>query len=221
MYQLRLFHDEFAPGSGHASTGPAPHTISYVFRGAATVAGTKLDEAGAIYFGEHGPVEAGPDGATIWRWELVDRTAPFGIAVAPGVRSTLKMARDVKMFELVPTSKWLFRLDTIIGFQGTTGMHAHLGSGIRCLLHGHLRAESNKGESSDNREPGDTWYEEGAYPLVSSVDPGIKTTFLRGMVLPPEYLGLHDSPIFLTDSPEAGATVDDWRALAVEVVTLR
>lgn len=221
MHQLRLFHDTYAPGAEHASSGPAPHTISYVYRGSATIAGTALDEAGAVYFSDHGPVQAGPGGATVWRWELVDRTAPFGIATGAGVRSTLRMARDVKMFELVPTSTWLFRLDTIIGFQGTTGMHAHLGSGIRCLLNGHLRAESDKGEDSDNREPGDTWYEEGAYPLVSSVDPGIKTTFLRGMVLPPEYLGLQDSPIFLTDNPEAGATVDGWRALAVQVVSLR
>jgi len=145
---------------------------------------------------------------------------PLGIIDAEGVHSRLRMARDVKMFELVPTSRWLFRLDKIIGFEGTTGMHSHPGSGIRCLLDGHLRAESEKGENAGASKPGDVWYEEGAYPLVSTVNPGIKTTFLRGMVLPPDYLNYAETANWIYGQPEGGTKFAGWKALAQQVVTL-
>ena len=180
MFHLRLFDDVYPPGAAVTATRPAPHSILYVFAGSAAIAGSPLTHQEAGYFRDDLSVEAGPAGAAIWRWELVERTEPLGITGAEGVHSRLRMARDVKMFELVPTSRWLFRLDKIIGFEGTTGMHSHPGSGIRCMIQGHLRAESEKGENAEASKPGDVWYEEGAYPLVSTVNPGIKTTFLRG-----------------------------------------
>jgi hypothetical protein len=112
---------------------------------------------------------------------------PNNLAWGDGVTSRLRMSRRIRMFELVPTSKWLFRLDCIYNNRGSTGLHSHPGSGIRCMLKGHLRVESDKGESSDNRLTGDCWYEEGSYPLISTSDPGESADFLRGMVLPPEY----------------------------------
>lgn len=66
-----------------------------------------------------------------------------------------------------PTSKWLFRLDCIYNNRGSTELHSHPGSGIGCMLAGHLRVESDKGECSDNRLTGDCRHEEGSYPLVS------------------------------------------------------
>jgi len=220
MFQLRFFRDHAAPDLTAVGDRPAPHTVSYVFEGSANVAGTELKQGQATYFNDHNVVRAGVQGAVIWRWELVDRSAPLTPLKGDGVTSQLLMARDVKMFELVPTSRWLFRLDTIVGFQGTTGVHSHPGSGIRCLVSGHLRAESEKGESSDNRQPGTVWYEEGAYPLVSTVDPGIKTTFLRGMVLPPEYFGFADSASWISGQPEGGPTIEGHETLADNIVSL-
>jgi hypothetical protein len=100
----------------------------------------------------------------VWRWELVRTDAANNLARGDGVSSCLRMSRRVRMFELVPTSKWLFRLDCIYNNRGSTGLHSHPGSGIRCMLAGHLRVESEKGECSDNRLTGDCWYEEGSYP---------------------------------------------------------
>jgi hypothetical protein len=122
------------------------------------------------------------------------------------------------MFELVPTSKWLFRLDSIIDNEGSTGLHSHPGSGIRCLLEGHLRVESEKGECSDNRHPGDVWYEEGSYPLISTSDAGEKATFLRGMILPPEYIRYPDTAIWIEGSKSCKS---DWKNYVQNVVTLR
>lgn len=55
----------------------------------------------------------------------------------------MKMARVVDMFNMVPTSKWLFRLDEIINFEGCTGLHSHPGSGIRSMKKGHMKVESS------------------------------------------------------------------------------
>lgn len=219
MFHLRLFHDDYRPDAVARSEHPVPHSFFYVFRGAATVDGTLLGEGDATYVVDYAPVTAGPEGATIWRWELVERDSPFGVVSAPGVGSRLRMARDVKMFEMVPTSKWLFRLDAIVDFTGSTGLHSHPGSGVRCLVNGHLRVESDKGEDAEASAPGDVWYEEGAYPLVTTTQPGVKTTFLRGMVLPPEYSDYADSASWIAP-PEEKPTFA-WRDLGQKVVTLR
>lgn len=221
MFQLRLFHDVYNARSAHTSKRPVPHSIFYLYQGSAEVDGTSLAKDQAQYVSEYVPVVAGPDGATIWRWELIDRDAPLGVVEGEGITSRLRMARDVKMFELVPSSSWLFRLDKIIGFEDTTGMHAHAGSGIRCLLEGNVRTESRMEGDTENGSPGDVWYEEGSYPLVSSVDPGVKATFLRGMVLPPEYTNYADSATWISGQPEGGARFAGWQEMARELVTLR
>ncbi|HEY0814475.1 MAG TPA: hypothetical protein VGE11_14450 [Pseudonocardia sp.] len=220
MYQLRLFCDTVSPDMEVAGVGPAPPSISYLYRGSATVAGAEIKQGEATYFRDDSTIRAGSEGATIWRWEITRREADLGVLRGEGVVSRLRMAREVKMFELVPTSKWLFRLDNIIGFQGTTGLHSHPGSGIRCMIEGHLRAESSKGENSENSAPGDVWYEEGAYPLVSTVDPGMKADFLRGMILPPEYYGFADSAVWISGQPEGGPKVEGHRALVDQIITL-
>jgi len=122
------------------------------------------------------------------------------------------------MFALVPTSKWLFRLDCIVDNEGSTGLHSHPGSGIRCMLDGQLRVRSDKGESSENTRPSDCWYEEGAYPLVSTTEPGNKATFLRGMVLPPEYDKYPDTAVWIEGSKSCKS---DWKGYFQKIVTLR
>lgn len=218
MYQLQLTHDELAAGAT-----PQPlltqHAIFYAHTGSANVNGQDLSADQALYLEDQATLVAGKEGAKIWRWEIVPDDLVARQLTGKGVlHSTLKMARRVKMFELVPTSDWLFRLDCIIEFEGTTGLHSHPGSGIRCMLNGHLRAESRKGESSNNTQPGDVWYEEGAYPLISTVDPGIKTTFLRGMILPPEFDRYGDTAYWIEGTP---ATKAGWRKYVQRVVTLR
>jgi hypothetical protein len=199
---LQLTHDELAPGAA-----PEPlltqHGIFYAHAGSATVNGQELSADNAFYLEDQATIVAGKEGAKIWWWEIVPEASMAKPLQGNGVlRSTLKMARRVKMFELVPTSDWLFRLDCIIGFEGTTGLHSHPGSGIRCMLNGHLRAESRKGESSNNTQPGDGWYEEGANPLVSTVDAGLKATFLRGMILPPEFDRYGDTAYWIEGSDQ-------------------
>jgi hypothetical protein len=217
MYTLRLYHDTYAPNSMTADDLEAQHSIAYVLKGSATINGKTLAEDQAVYVKDVAAVEAGPEGATVWRWELVRTDDPNNLAWGDGVASRLRMSRRIRMFELVPTSKWLFRLDSIYNNQGSTGLHSHPGSGIRCMLKGHLRVESDKGESSDNRLTGDCWYEEGSYPLVSTSDPGETADFLRGMVLPPEYDKYPDTAVWIEGTKTC---YSEWKSYAQTVVTL-
>jgi hypothetical protein len=217
VYTLRLYQDVFAPHAEAAPDLEAQHSILYVHEGSATVNGQLLARDSALLGRDVTSVVAGPEGAGVWRWDLVRTTAPNNLAAGEGVDSRLKMSRRIRMFELVPTSKWLFRLDSIVDNEGSTGLHSHPGSGIRCLIEGHLRVESDKGECADNWKPGDAWYEEGSYPLVSTSDPGERATFLRGMVLPPEYARYPDTAIWIEGVKTCKS---DWKPYAQSVVTL-
>jgi len=217
-YLLKLFQDEMAPKSEVVPGLEAQHTIFYVYRGWALINGKTVEADTAAYAGDFATIKAGPEGATLWRWELVPENNPIHLLSGKGVSSVLRLSRKVKMFELVPTSKWLFRLDCIVNNEGSTGLHSHPGSGIRCMLEGQLRVRSEKGESSDNSEPGDCWYEEGAYPLVSTSDPGNKATFLRGMILPPDYDKYPDTAIWIEGKKSCKS---DWRSYFQKVISLR
>ena len=217
-YLLKLYHDEFSADIESKPGLEAQHSIIYVWKGSAIINDKNFKADTATYIEDYAAIKAGSKGTVLWRWELVPDTDPIHLLDREGINSALRMSRRVKMFELVPTSKWLFRLDCIIEFQGTTGLHSHPGSGIRCMLDGVLRAVSEKGECSDNVKPGDAWYEEGAYPLISTVDDGLKTTFLRGMVLPPEYTEYPDTAMWIEGVP---AEKTGWKAYAQKVVTLR
>jgi hypothetical protein len=217
-YLLKLFQDELVPNSAVIPGLEAQHSIIYVWKGPATINGKVIKADSAAYAEDFATIKVGAKGAVLWRWELVPENDPIHLLQGKGVNSSLKLSRKVKMFELVPSSKWLFRLDCIVDNEGSTGLHSHPGSGIRCMIKGQLRVVSDKGESSDNTKPGDAWYEEGAYPLISTTDPGLKATFLRGMVLPPEYDKYPDTAIWIEGSKTCKS---GWKSYFQKVITLR
>lgn len=208
MYLEKLFQDTL-PANAHASV-EAQHSFIYLWKGSATINGDSVAEDSAIYAEEIVDVEAGESGAILLRWELAPKEDSLHLLAGDGVASVLRMSRQLKMFEMVPTSRWLFRLDCILNAQGSTGMHAHPGSGIRCMLsaNGECRVKSEKGEESVSSKPGDVWYEEGSYPIDSIREPGVKTTFLRGMVFPPEFENVHDTVIWIEGRPKHSGDFD-------------
>jgi hypothetical protein len=218
MYKLAKWTDRLGAGAQVAAGVPAQHSMIYVAAGRVSVNGTLLAAGQAFYTEDFLKIDTGSEAAELWRFGVVRDDSGLGLLAGSGVDSTLRMTRQVKMFEMVPTSRWLFRLDCIVGFEGTTGLHSHPGSGIRCLIDGYLRTESEKGENTVNSRRDDVWYEEGAYPLVSTVYDGIKTTFLRGMILPPQYLTYGETATWIEG---AKAKYSDWKILEQSVVTLR
>jgi len=91
------------------------------------------------------------------------------------------------------------------------------GSGIRCLLYGNLHCRCTIGEDSDNVNIGDTWYEEGAYPIVSTTYDEIPTTFLRDMILPVEYAEYPASVVWIENKDKVGAV---WKKYTDQVIRL-
>ncbi|MFC1861085.1 hypothetical protein ACFLYL_02240, partial [Chloroflexota bacterium] len=197
----------------------AQHTIIYVWKGSAIINGETVETDNAVYHEDFAAIKAGTEGAVLWRWELVPDCDPIHLPKGERVNSILRMSRKVKMYELVPTSKWLFRLDCIMNAEGSTGLHSHPGSGIRCMLNGSARVDSLKGESSYSGKAGACWYEEGSYPIVTTFDPGTKATFLRGMVLTPEYIDYPDTALWIEKVNRQRTS--SWKCYVQKVVTLR
>ncbi len=217
-YLLKLYHDTLLPNSEVTPPLESQHTIFYVFKGSANISGALVKTDSAIYSQDFATIKAGPKGTVLWRWELVPESDPLHLLHGKSVNSIIRLSRKIKMFEMVPTSKWLFRLDCIVDNEGSTGLHSHPGSGIRCMIKGQLRVVSDKGECSDNTKPGDAWYEEGSYPLISTTDKGSKATFLRGMVLPPEFNRYPDTAIWIEGVKSCKSS---WKGYVQQVITLR
>ena len=223
MYSLRLFHDRIP---AHTVLEPieAQHQILYVHSGSAVINDKPVSADEAAYCRDVARVETGED-AVIWRFQLLRTAAALDYARGEGVKSVLKMDRPVRMFELTPRTQWLFRLDCIYDNVGSTGLHSHPGSGIRCLKAGELHVRGKIGECSDNVKCGDTWYEEGSYPIVStSYDPDgdstetkIPSDFLRGMVLPVEYAQYPDTAMWIEG---AKAVQSSWKSYSQQIVRL-
>jgi len=217
MYRLRFYQDTLGPRAA-ADNLYAQHSILYVYKGSAAVSGADLKADQAVYATDAVPIISGDNGAVLWRWELDREGAKPNLARGDGVESRLRMVREIKMFELYPTTRWQFKLDCIYNNVGSTGLHSHPGSGIRCLLSGNLNTVSEKGEDTRNYTPGDCWYEEGAYPLVSTTDEGSKAAFLRGMLLPPEYAQYPDTAIWIEGKKGCES---DWKGYVSQIIHLR
>lgn len=225
MYSLRLFQDTIPQG---VEVKPiiCQHQIIYVYKGKIELNGQIVEEDSALYAQDSARITAIED-SIIWRFQLLRTSQPLDYAYGDGVvGSVLKMDRRVRMFDLQPRSQWLFRLDCIYDNVGSTGLHSHPGSGIRCLKSGELHVRGRVGEESDNVRPGDAWYEEGSYPIVSTsyvpdgqheADPNNPSDFLRAMVLPVEYAEYPDTAMWIEGAKEVQSS---WKSYSQQIVRL-
>ena len=217
MYSLRLYHD-FVPAGVKCKQLKTQHTIVYVLKGSAEINGVQVAADTAHYCMDNVLIATGGEDAVLWRWELVPTAMPDAYLEGEGVTSVLKVARRVRMFQLSPRTKWLFRLDCIYDNLGSTGLHSHPGSGIRCLLAGNLHVRGDIGECSDNEKQGDAWYEEGSYPIVSTTYGDDPAAFLRGMVLPVEYDKYPDTAVWIEGEKKVQSS---WKNYSQQIVMLR
>ena len=85
--------------------------------------------------------------------------------------------------ELEPSRDWLMRCDRVdFPPGGVAYRHTHPGPGIRCLLHGSIRIDS-EGRSQTYR-PLDAWFESGPEPVFAEASASEDTAFVRVMLLP-------------------------------------
>ena len=184
-YELRLFEDTLQSGAGLHLGSKAVWRVVYVAHGAATVAGQGVADDQATYAHGNAEILAGSGGAAIWRWEL----APIGDA--PILVADRHSASRVKLsapIERLATSCVLMRADSVTFPPGGCAyLHTHQGPGIRCLIEGGIRIDTEG--ASTCYAPGGAWFESGPVPVFAQAAQDRSSRFIRVMILPAELKG--------------------------------
>jgi hypothetical protein len=188
VYTLRLFEDILT--AAESATLPPRRRVVYVVEGRVLVSAegpAGAFAANSAWFGAGScTVQAGTEGARLWRWELV-RTpvGDDGVVSGPGVMSRPLLMSDI---DLDPTIQYLMRCDRVdFPPGGIAYTHTHAGPGIRCLLRGSI--EICVGDEALSRRPGEPWFERGADPVLALASSDEPTSFVRAMILPRSLLG--------------------------------
>ncbi|MDP9255503.1 MAG: hypothetical protein M3Q31_02950 [Actinomycetota bacterium] len=101
-------------------------------------------------------------------FELVDEPAPGAL-----------MARELAL----PPGEYLLRCDRVdFPPGGEAFLHTHQGPGIRVLLFGSIRIETQG--ATHEYAPGEPWFETGPDPVHAWTHPDEPSAFVRCMVLP-------------------------------------
>ena len=184
-YLFRLIEDILPPSCAPIYLPPATRAV-YVVDGAATIefeAGATHQDQDSAWIGCE-PIAgvAGPQGARLWRWELVSAatTADGLLTASPGAQSALKLAAPI---DLDPSQQWLIRCDRVNFPPGGVALtHVHQGPGIRCCLKGEITIEAGGDRSVHG--PGEAWLELGYEPVLAPTTEREATSFIRCFVLP-------------------------------------
>ena len=181
---LRLYEDTLSATVEPAALPPLPRMI-FVVHGAAMIGG------GAVSDGEawHGEAEImlapGAGGVTVWRFELAPEGAGDSALRAVGIRSQLKLAARL---DTLPAGELLMRGDSVAFPPGGCAyLHRHQGPGIRCLIEGGIRIDTDGHSTSYG--PGGAWYESGPAPVFAQAAADRPSRFIRVLILPRALLG--------------------------------
>ncbi|MBI3515286.1 MAG: hypothetical protein HY060_14680 [Proteobacteria bacterium] len=173
-YTLSLFEHRLAAGGAMALS--AANRVLYVVDGAVKVASAYGAAALAVNTAWCSPAAVAidsPAGATLLAWELrrAGDTTSDGRPVL-----TAPVALD-------PTARYLMRGDRVdFPVGGVAYKHRHQGPGIRRLLHGSMRIET-QGAHHDHGA-GEAWFETGPDPVFAAASTREETAFARCMILP-------------------------------------
>ena len=178
---LSLYEDTFSDGA-NALLPAAPRMIFIVH-------GSILLQARSFGDGEtwHGEdvvsLKAGNAGATVWRWDLTSGQ-PTSLA-SDGLRSLTKLSAPL---QTLPGGGLILRGDSVAFPPGGCAFtHVHQGPGIRCLIEGGIRIDT-QGRSTAYG-PGGAWFESGVEPVFAQAAADRPSRFIRLMILPRTLLG--------------------------------
>lgn len=131
---------------------------------------------------------------------LIDH--PAGVETGPGNHVVYDVERDEAYFgaahvdgralvwELTekPEGDWLIRCDRVdFPPSGMAYLHTHPGPGLRVLLQGRIRIETEG--TAHEYGPFESWYETGPDPVHATASATEETAFVRVLVLPAEWAG--------------------------------
>lgn len=192
--ELRLFHDRL-PARGAVQVLPdVAARVLYVVEGALALhapppggTGTTLGANSAATCGQGCRIAAGSQPASVLRWELVPVGQPAHALAPSGAdgASALLLCAELTLGAL---SDWLLRCDRVDFPAGGEALtHTHQGGGIRCLLHGAIRIETQGQVHA--YAPLQAWFEAGPDPVYAATHAQQPSAFVRVMVLPRALLG--------------------------------
>jgi len=178
---LRLYEDTLS-SSGEARL-PALPRVLFVVHGTLTI-GDRVIGGGEAWHDEGAiTMRAEKTGATCWRWEL-GSGAGDGAASGHAVRSREKLAAPVAL----PPGELLLRCDSVAFPPGGFAyLHTHAGPGIRCLIEGGIRIDT-QGHSTCYG-PGSAWFESGPEPVFAQTTADRPSRFIRVMIIPRAFMG--------------------------------
>jgi hypothetical protein len=202
---LRLHEDTLSADS--ALDVPAMPRMVFVVHGAGTIAGKTLGD-GEAWFGEDAAALApGKAGVTCWRFELAPASAAGGAARGRGVTSHEKLS--VRL-DTLPPGDLLLRGDSVAFPPGGCAyLHTHQGPGIRCLIEGGIRIDTDGRSTSYG--PGGAWFESGPEPVFAQ-GADRPTRFIRVMILPRALLG-KSSIAYVNEETRRGRSRSNTRSM--------
>jgi quercetin dioxygenase-like cupin family protein len=163
---------------------PAMPRMIFVVRGSATI-GAGTFGKGEAWHGEGAvTVRAGEAGATLWRWELSFDGEAAPVADGKGVFAREKLTARL---ETMPEGDLLWRGDSVAFPPGGVAyLHRHQGPGVRCVIEGELRVDTNG--QAHTYGVGEAWFESGPEPVFAQAGDR-PTRFIRVMILPRALIG--------------------------------
>ena len=183
-FELRLIEDHLVAGRELRFADDASRGI-YVVHGAIKAAGQTLMDDQAAYAHGAASIVAGDGGAAVWRWELARAGSAPALAAAGNGTSQVKLVCPVRW---PIAERVLMRLDSVAFPPGGCAfLHTHQGPGIRCLIDGGIRIDTEGHSTSYG--PGGAWFEAGPAPVFAQAASDRPSRFIRVMVLPAELKG--------------------------------
>jgi hypothetical protein len=206
---LRLYEDVLSSAENVEFQLPPLPRFIFVVQGSATIGGQAVNEREAWQGEGAALVRPGKGGVTCWRWELSRGDHGSTVASAPGMISHEKLTAYL---ETLPKGELLMRGDSV-GFPpgGVAYRHRHQGPGIRCLVEGGIRIDTDSRSTSYG--PGGAWYETGSDPVFAQAAMDRPSRFIRVMILPRALAG-KSSLEYLNEDDKAKPKTQQYKIYA-------
>src|SRR5437588_7340178 len=212
---LRLYEDTLPAGAREIGLPGLPRMI-FIVHGTLSVEGRDLAE-GEVWHGEgEAMIKPGSSGATCWRFELAPGDAGDGALIGTAARSRCKLAASLPT---LPEGQLIWRGDSVTFPPGGCAyLHRHQGPGIRCLVEGAIRIDT-QGRST-HYGPGDAWYEAGPDPVFAQAAPDRPSRFIRVMILPRHLIG-KSAIVYVNEADKAKPRSQQYNIFVDAPIALR
>lgn len=184
-FELRLVEDNLHAGGRLELPADNVNRVVYVAHGAIRVGGSEHKDDSAWHGRGAAAIEAGATGAALWRFELTPTGSAVTQVPAKAGASRLKLSGPLAW----PIADSLLVRADSVAFPpgGCAYLHTHQGPGIRCLIEGGVRIDTDG--HSTSYAPGGAWFEAGPIPVFAQAAADRASRFIRVMILPARLKG--------------------------------